>query len=221
MIWFLVALLILFILIYFSTVRIKIEYKRKKENDMIHIEVKIWFGLITLRYQIPMLQVRSLFDGVKVERKVDPMAGNTKPVGRKKFWLTPSIIQRYFQKIRLLRIRVHDLNEIAKKTMKYFICENLQWNTRVGVGDAAATGVVTGLVWGIKTTFLGMVFHFITLKTIPQINVVPAFRSETVDTHFHCILRFKIGHAIIAGTRIMLNLRKGREGRWQSTLFRA
>lgn len=219
--WALLAAILFLILLFFTNVRISIEYKRAKENDHIHIESKVWFGLITLKFDIPMLQIQSLFQGVKVKHHAT-VTPESPPVPKKKksFFLTPHLIRRYAHRFHLLKLRVHDFNQILKSLLKHIRCEQFEWYTRVGVGDAAATGVITGLIWGVKTTFIGVFAHYVKLRTIPRLNVVPSFQDSSIDTQFLCIVRFRIGHAIIAGTRILLKLRKGREGIWQSTLFR-
>jgi hypothetical protein len=221
--WALLAVILFFILLFFTSVRISIEYKRLNENDHIHIETKIWFGLITLKFDIPLLQIQSLFQGVKVKHHtaVTPDRPPEPKKKKKSFFLTPHLVRDYIHKFHQLKIRVHDLNQITKSLLRHVHCEQLEWNTRVGVGDAAATGVITGVIWGLKTTFIGIFSHYVRFKTVPHLNVVPAFQDNSIDTQFFCIVRFRIGHAIIAGTRILLKLRKGREGIWQSTLFRA
>lgn len=218
--WILLLVGVLGFIIFFTTVKIKIQYKRAKENDHIHIEAGIWFGVITFKFDIPMLQIQSLFHGVKVEEKVAPAPAKAPKAQKAKFRFTIRDFFRYLHRLYKLRIHVHDFNQIAKKTLKKIRCEQIEWYTRIGVGDAAATGVVTGVVWGVKSTLVGVLSHYLTLRTVPRMNVVPAYRGEDLDTRFSCILRFRIGHAIIAGTRILFKLRKGREGLWQNTPFR-
>ncbi|HJV45235.1 MAG TPA: DUF2953 domain-containing protein [Bacillota bacterium] len=217
--WILIVMLILFVIIFCTNVKIFLEYRRERENDMITIQMSIWFGLIRFKYQIPMLQINSLFQGVKVNKQTTA-SENASPK-KKRFRITPQQIHKYIQKLRLLKLQIHDLNEIAKQTLRKFHCEEWEWRTRVGLGDAATTGVVTGVIWAVKANILGIVAHYIHLSQPPRLDVIPTFQDTTIDTHIRCILRFRVGNAIIAGTRILMNLRKGREGKWQSTLFRA
>lgn len=221
MIWVGFTLVMIFLLIYFTTVRIHIEYKRARENDHIHIKAGIWFGLISLKFNIPLLQLQSLIKGVKGEEEVTPANTKTAGIQKSKFRLTPREVYRYFHRFYLLRDQVHNLNLIFKQVLKKIRCEQFEWYTRVGVGDAASTGVLTGVIWGIKTTIVGLFSHYVTLRTTPRMNVVPAFQGQNLDTRFSCILRFRIGNAIIAGIRILFKFKKGREGIWQNTLFRA
>lgn len=220
MIWIIITFVMIFLLIYFTTVRIQIEYKRASENDYVHIEAGIWFGLIRLKFNIPLLQLQSLVNGVRGEEEV-ASATPEAPAKKSKFKLTPKEVYRYIRRLYRLRNQVHNLNQIARQTLKKIRCEQFEWYTRVGVGDAASTGVLTGVIWGIKTTFVGLLSRYVTLRTTPRMNVVPAFQGQNLDTRFSCILRLRIGNAIIAGIRILFKFKKGREGIWQNTLFRA
>lgn len=221
MIWIVITLVMIFLLIYFTTVKIQIEYKRAKENDHVHIQAGIWFGLIRLKFNIPLLQLQSLIKGVRVEENVTSSTPKDPEIQKRKFRFTPKEFYRYLKRFYQLRDQVLDLNRIVKQTLKKIRCEQFEWYTRVGVGDAASTGILTGVIWGIKTTFIGIFSQYVTLRTTPRMNVIPAFQGQHLDTQFFCIVRFRIGNAIIAGIRILFKFKKGREGIWQNTLFRA
>lgn len=212
-------LLILVIVLFLTKIKITIVYKRKKEDDRIHLVVSAWWNLITLKYDVPMLQIQSLIHGVGVKQKTE--AGTVTPLPKKRFRLTPEKVRKYIQNVYRLKKRVHDFNEIFKRIFKHIYCDQLEWYTKVGVGDAAITGIMTGALWSIQSVFIGFISRYITFRTVPKMNVTPAFQDQDINTQVHCILVFRIGNVIIAGTRILFKLRKGREGLWQNTLFRA
>lgn len=210
-----------FIIIMLSNLKLKLEYKRHDENDNIYLEAGLWFGLITFKYNIPLVQLQSLINGVKVEQKIAPSDADAPKVHRGRFAITRRKVIRTLQTLLRFHITFFDLMLVAKRILKHVKCEKLEWYTRIGVGDAPATAVITGMVWGVKSMIIGFISNLLILRTIPRLNVVPEYQGSSIDTHFICIVRLRIGHAIIAGTRILYKSRKGREGLWQTTLFRA
>lgn len=223
--WFLLVWTTLWIVFLLTNVKIIIEYKKAKENDHIHLELQFLFGLVVFKFDIPVLKLTSLLEGtpVKAQTASDLPAAEDKepPVAKGGFFLSPRMVRKVLQFLNRLKLRAHDLQEVARFTLSRFRCERFEWYTRVGVGDAAKTGMVTGMFWGVKTTFIGVFTHYISMRATPRINVVPAYHSTEVDTRFLCIFRYRIGNSIIAVVRILFKLIKGREGIWQNTLFRA
>jgi len=220
--WFgliILIILVVILVIFLTSIKITVEYKRRKENDRIHLEFSAWWNVIKFKYEIPMVQIQSLVKGVGVKQKTN--MGSAAPLPRKRFRLTPADVRYVLHRFYTLQKQVHDLNEISKKFLKHIYCERLEWYTKVGAGDAAITGLLTGAVWSIQSMVVGLTSNYITFRAVPKMDVVPAFQGKDINTQVHCILKFRIGNVIIAGTRILFKLRKGREGLWQNTLFRA
>ncbi|WP_159102330.1 DUF2953 domain-containing protein [Caldalkalibacillus mannanilyticus] len=117
--------------------------------------------------------------------------------------------------------RVHQLHVIAKKFLKNIRLEELIWRSKIGTGHAAETGLLTGVGWGVKSNIIGMFSSYLTLRCVPRISVTPSFNEKKIESNIQCMIRFRIGNAIVAGIRILLNLRKRRDEKWQSTQFRA
>ena len=104
--------------------------------------------------------------------------------------------------------RVHDLNQILKKTLKKVRCDQLEWNTKIGLGDAAATGTFTGVVWGIQSCIVAVIAHYISLRSMPHMNVIPNFQNKWLETRLLLHFRFRVGSGIIAVIHIYFNFIK-------------
>ena len=223
--WFFFVWAFLLISFLLTHVKIIIEYKKSEQNDHIHLELKFLFDLLALKFDIPVLKMTSFLEGAQVKMQASPAGpaeNDAEPAqSRGGLFLTPRKVKKGLELINRIKLRAHDVQEVAKFTLSKLKCEKFEWHTRVGVGDAASTAMVTGLFWGVKTTLFGAFAHYIALRTTPRINVVPAYYSTEVDTRFLCIFRYRIGNSIIAVVRILFKLIKGREGIWQNTLFRA
>lgn len=218
---FLGSIVIIITGIWFTSVRIQIEYKRVSENDRINVEVSVYKRLLKYQFTVNLLQIGSLSRGVQVSKqaKVRPAMGTKR---KKKMWITPRIIQRFQRKyVQLLR-NVQDLHHVLRQTLKCVHGEMIEWRTNVGLGEASATGAAIGAVWCVKSLMIAVLAHYISLRTRPRLHVYPEFQREMLDTYLLCILRLRIGHAIIAVIRIAVHyFRKGREQVWENIRFKA
>jgi hypothetical protein len=70
------------------------------------------------------------------------------------------------------------------------------------MGDAAHTGVMVGGCWAIKGSIIGVLTNFLHFKVMPNLSITPDFQKQRVETSFSCILRFRVGQAIIAGIKL-------------------
>jgi hypothetical protein len=77
----------------------------------------------------------------------------------------------------------------------------------LGAGDAAATGILVGLLWNIKTLFSLVANLTFKSSLLPDLNIIPCFDGALFSTNFDCILSIRTGHAIIAGV-IFLTAKK-------------
>lgn len=211
--------MIMMIGLWFSHIRIEMIFKREQGNDRGEVMIRALGGLLRFRVKIPKVDWKGPDEGVEVKSELDSA---TTAMNKKKGF---QIDERKIRKARKLYQesleRIIDLKEIMRKFLSKVTCEQLVWGTTVGTGEASETGVLTGVVWGVKTTLLGFFSGYIQWKQPPQLNVHPVFNRAIIETHFHGIFRFRLGHAILGINRIIFHLRRGRERNWQSTPFKA
>ncbi|MBO8170424.1 MAG: DUF2953 domain-containing protein [Bacillaceae bacterium] len=220
--WLVVVLLLFWLLwlIFMTTLKIKIEMKREGHNDLIHIEVRAWMGLIRFRQDIPAIKLLDLMKGPVVERSVESPVTDKKVMKRRQR-IPRKVINKNMKKIKqILKHTVH-IHRILKLFFKKIKVDELKWHTSIGTGDAAETGLLSGIIWSVKGALVGVVSQYFSLRTVPRLHVSPSYQSPSLSVQFSCIVRFRVGHAMVAGIRIWINFRKGRERKWQNILFRA
>lgn len=221
--WMIVLILqVLFWLFVFSSVRIGIHYRRKSHDDRIGLDVRALYGLVHLRFEIPIIKLKAL--SAKAEVKMEAEAGSSgPPLAEKRQTITPNTLMRWHHIARKTLREVHGLIDWLKQTLRWIQCERIFWQSKIGTGDAAETGILTGLIWGVKSTFLGSILRYVSLNTLPIVNVIPLYNQRYLSSEFECILRIRVGHAMLAGIRLLPRIwkAKGGEGKWQSILFRA
>lgn len=223
-IWLILILLILIliIIILFSSVLIRVFFQRVHNEDHLNIRIRAFFGLIRLQFEVPILKLQQNSPGLDIKTEIES-APHENTLKTKRKTITPSMIMQRMQKVKKRLKEVHGLLDWVKQTLKYVKCDKLTWHSKIGTGDAAETGVLTGLIWGVKTTFLGVGLRMLTLRTVPRVNVIPIYNQRHFHSELECILRIRVGHAILAGIRFVPRFIKGKggEGKWQSILFRA
>ncbi|MGE5552633.1 MAG: DUF2953 domain-containing protein [Betaproteobacteria bacterium] len=91
--------------------------------------------------------------------------------------------------------------------------ENLSWVTRIGAGDPALTGVLSGLLWSLKGSVFGILAKRMSFERQPVIRVLPDFESVTFRTTFRCIVRARVRDIIRAGAAVW---RRKRGAAWKT-----
>lgn len=203
---FLLALFLLFIIFTMTSLNVFVHFIRRSADDKLEILIKAWYGLIKIKYDVPVIQLSEDFSGIIYETEIE--SAQEEPIEKDRFKLTRNELFQLHKRATKIVKRVHALHQIMKRFFKSIRLQELQWYSRLGTGEAAETGVLTGLGWSIKSTIIGCISHLVTLRSYPSFNVIPSYYESRLETELRCMFRFRIGHAILAGIRILLNLRK-------------
>ncbi len=214
LIFFLIVLGFLFLLlllVWHSTVRVEVLYKRKQQNDQGKVKIVFFGGLLRFKANLPQFKWQGIEEGVQVKGKLMNETAKT-PTGQKKekVQVNKRMIKVFRRKYMDILHRIDEFQQIINWFFGKITCEKLVWNTRLGTGDAAEAGILTGLAWGIKWALIGMLGSRIRWNFTPQLKVDPDFNRAILETYFHSIIRFRTGHAILTIKRLSDHTRKGR-----------
>ncbi|CQR48135.1 hypothetical protein BN1058_02483 [Paraliobacillus sp. PM-2] len=88
------------------------------------------------------------------------------------------------------------------KHLKKITLEIIQWDTTIGMEDAASTGIFTGLLWSIKGSLLAILDQSFHLKEVPVIQVHSDFEKLTFQSTYECIFSLRLGQAIYTFRKI-------------------
>lgn len=89
--------------------------------------------------------------------------------------------------------------------IEHIKCTRFIWKTKLGLGDAAATGIGGGVLWGIKGLLLSILKKSVDWKKCKtEIDVTPVFDREALATQFDCIFSLRTGYIIIACCRLLI-----------------
>ncbi len=219
----LIAMLIfaVIILVLFSYIRGEFYFSKVKDNEQMYLDIKALFGWIRFRFVIPVIQFVNFSEGIMI--KAETVNKNqTSLLSKGKHNINKDRIMQYYNKVQLILENTFHLYEWMKQSLAQVQCTKLTWNTRIGVGDAPETAITTGIVWGLKSSLLGFIFQYVQLHTHPRVQVNPQYNSQQFSTEVSFAGRIRLGYAILAGFRLLLQISKVRGGfkNWYKTLIK-
>jgi hypothetical protein len=215
--WILAILIILafivfmFILILITKLPITLSLYHGNDNDHFKVKLRAWFGLLRYTIDVPMVKLDDDGPNIVVEEKNIRGKENepsSEKESKKKF--TPSDFINSLNDTKEILIHVKEMHKIIKRFLRKVKIDQVLWKTLFGTGDAAATGTMTGAIWALKGSIIGLISGYMRLQTQPSIEVIPSFQKAVIQTHFSCIIQFRIGNAILVGFKILRYWRGGR-----------
>ncbi|MEH7108197.1 DUF2953 domain-containing protein [Bacillus sp. JJ1764] len=201
MVWLLITLLafvLLVLVMVLTKLTVLIHYQHYNDNDNLTIEFRIWFGLIKYKKNIPLIKIDD--DSPSIVVKSD---SNLNKDDEKVQQISKKEVTGYWQRTHELLDRIFNLNLIIKKLFKKVMIKQLEWETFIGVGDAAHTGIAVGALWAAKGGIVGLLSKFLNLTVMPQLSITPHFQAAVIQTQLKCMFQFRIGHAILAGLKLI------------------
>jgi hypothetical protein len=205
-----VILLLLFLLIIFTRLTIRVNYFHQNDDDDLKIEFSIWFGLIKFKKHIPLIKIDDDSPSIVVKTKKKKDQSSEKASDSGAHQITPGDVMTNFKNTKEILEHVIHMHVIIRKFFKKISIKQFEWHTLFGVGDAAHTGVLCGGLWTIKGGIVGLLGNYFKLKEMPILNVTPHFQATIIQTQVSCIFQFRIGHAILAGLKLIKFWKGGR-----------
>lgn len=218
----LMVLLLVMMIVLCSTITIQVKARKSNQDETIKIEAIMLFGMIHFHYIIPSMRLTSLQKGLKVENDhADNLfKGHT---NSEKQHINKEKIDEWSEQAKELLKSTEGLLPWLKTTTKKISFQQFHWSTNVSLPDAAVTATLTGALWAIKSTLVGWLSRYISLKNQPKLFVVPLFNSPPIfTTEFSCIAKIRCGHAIHAGLVLIVRVLKVKGGmrKWLNILFK-
>ncbi|UCZ52285.1 DUF2953 domain-containing protein [Bacillus shivajii] len=206
--WILIILLVIIIFMFILAIlklTLYVSYSHNGQDDEGLIQFRLLFGFIRYTVKIPLLAIDKESPSLVIEEET----GIGSDVEKKRKFNVFEFIYDLEQFERFLT-HVFGFHTIVRNFMAKIHVNKLSWYTEIGTGDAALTGSISGVVWGIKGNVVGFAAHLFQLNVSPSIDVVPKFQEMELATKFECMVSFRIGHAILAGLKVIRHWQKGK-----------
>lgn len=218
----LVVLLLLLILVLRSTITIQMKARKSNQDEVIKIEAIMLLGIVHFHYTIPRMSLSNLGQGLQVENDhADNLfSGHT---NSERQHINKEKIDQWSEQAKQILRSTEGLLPWLKALLKKISFQQFDWSTNIALQDAAVTATLTGVLWAVKSTLVGWLSQYITLKQQPRLFVVPVFDSTPIfTTEFSCIAKIRCGHAIHAGLVLIVRVLKVKGGvrKWLNILFK-
>jgi len=109
-------------------------------------------------------------------------------------------------------------SEAARYLMAATVVQRLTIALELGTGDAALTGLTIGALWSLFGAARGLATRSLRFAPgQPQLLVTPRFDRAALRLRLSCILTLRVGHIIVAGSKLLQVRAKGVSSWWVST----
>ena len=198
-------------LFFFVPVQFRLFYQKVAWDDTLIMEMFFLNGLLKRERKVSLIrptqrgiEVREKLSGKwlfhkekQIFTRLSPYQGNSRGLREffhryQHFGLGMTLFT-YF-----LPARYHHWLLVAERLEKRGAFHRFVWVTKVGLGQPAATAVLFGALWGVKSGLVQALNHKFRFAQKPELKVIPDYQSLSLDTLFDCIFRVKLGYIIIA-----------------------
>jgi hypothetical protein len=207
----LIALLLVAVLI--SYVHVHFTFKKHNHDDYAKITVRMLYGIVRINYEIPSIVFRNMKEGflVKTEQRMNHSRGEAQSSER----VNKRKVKKWAKDVKIMLRATEALKLWIKQTLTRVHMTHWSWSTRIGVGDAAYTAVLIGLVWSIKSIIIGYLSYQIRFEQTPKLQVVPVWEDEMeFQTELDWKLKIRITAVMIAGLTLLTRVLQV-EGGWR------
>lgn len=199
-IYILLGIGIIGLLLYFMPIQIKLKIIRKKEDDLILIRYKSLYGILNLKFELPMLDIVFVNGKLSLKYKAEIESNKTNKLFKSFSKIfTPDDFQnikRYFTGDKIL------LRRIVDYWLKHIVLRDLSIIIKFGLIDAALTAALCGVVWTLLGGMLSIMRSMLDMTT-KNIVVAPIFDDEKLEAEISCIINFRLGDIINTGILVL------------------
>ncbi|MGN1402611.1 MAG: DUF2953 domain-containing protein [Bacillus sp. (in: firmicutes)] len=197
------VLVVLITLLLLSTVTVHLKYVHHNQNDQLLVTVKALYGIYKKRVNVPVLNK----EGVDVKVVVEKDTEGSPDSEKKKERVTPEKTWNSVKNMAETVKETHNLFPLIKQFLKKIELRHFDLRVIAGTGDAAETGIVTGLIWTGMGVVQAMLYSFLTVVCKPRIHMQPSFNRQQLVLEWSSIISFRFGNAILTVMKLILQRR--------------
>lgn len=190
-------------ILFYSKIYIELIYRRKDSNDDLWVKVSMFHKLLNYDMQIPIIEIKNMQRAVWLKSKIKTQHSQQQTKEKREQRFIRKTLHYYLAHpgrlqyvLRLFRYCARLYLRIIGNITIALHCENFNWQTKYGAKDAALTGIVTGILWTIKSLILSRVQRKAVFESKPHIHVTPDFEEDDLKVDFQCIFSIRLGNVI-------------------------
>ncbi|MDU2066705.1 MAG: DUF2953 domain-containing protein [Sporomusaceae bacterium] len=168
---------------------VSITYRDQGQTQSLTITVATWKNIFHYAFTVPLKVVLK-------EGRVWVVANEPKEKHRFAAWIRRYLLhpRELLRFVHLLENIVDDYKNLVLLLLRRGKCEKLFWKTHVGRKDAAETGLVSGLLWTMKYSFIAYLLRYMPFRHKPLVQVEPHFQEERFSMELECIFSLPLGN---------------------------
>ncbi|MDF9840377.1 MULTISPECIES: DUF2953 domain-containing protein [unclassified Paenibacillus] len=216
----LALLLLAIVLVLSSSIHFHFRLNRIGKDDRVEFDIKALFGLVKFHFELPKLVYEGIARGVKVKLE----ESGIKPVRQEsdsEDQIDKEKLQVWKEELKEALKATRGLRKWMKALMSHVRITRFDWSTDFSLGDAASTAIATGVVSGLKWGLVGWMSQMVRLQRSPRMFVVPVFRDELCfSTEAVCTGKLNVAYVLYSGLQLLRRIAKVEGGlaRWKRLL---
>lgn len=206
-IYIIICLGLIGILLHFMPIQIKFKVIKKNEDDAILIRLKTLYGLLNLKFELPMLDIVFVDGKPALKYRAELESNKTNKLFKR---ISKIFSAEDYSKVK--KLIHHDpilIDRLKKYWFKYIKLRELSLIFKLGMYDATMTALTCGIIWSALGTFLSILKSNIDLRT-KVLKISPSFDKEEFEMEISCIINFRLGNII---STVIIVLKRSREVR--------
>jgi hypothetical protein len=205
------VVLLLIAVILWSEVRVRVKFYREGENDEVDAALSALFGLVRMRYKVPVVKLRPMLNGLRMKITKEHQGPGIPYLDAN---ISREDVEIFIKRVRRLITHMNNYKAWMAGTFKHLHIVEFRWETRFGLGDAPQTGVAAGVIWSLKSVVLGYISRWFPLDKRPNLQVVPLFTERAFRTDVTVRTKIRVYHLIAAAVMLMIRVLQT-EGGWK------
>lgn len=206
MLIFLIPLFLFILLFFFSSIKVKLEYKREEPDTPFVLEFYSWITFFGLPIRISFLRNRIISFIRKLFKEIDEFffsIHSFKIKGEMGEGLEQGNRQIENLKKLIGFILDRELVNLLFSNLK-IKCHKLNWRTEHGLADPAYTAILNGFIWMLKGLIVRLIDELLFYKDNIYLDVVPDFYDLKISTSFSGIFSVRVGNIMFTMIKVFL-----------------
>lgn len=207
-----VVIALLLALVSLSWLKIYLKYQRTEDDDRLSLEIVFW-RFFNYKIDIPIIMLKQKLTSVSLITRTELETGgiDSKELrGQSREYKVDSLrdIQHIIEHLPYLKMIIIDFSQF----LRHLRLERFVWRIGIGTPDAAATGILSGIVWALMGNVTSFFYQQIAAGwAAPELKVEPNFKKEGFTTSLDCIFKIRVGNIMVTGLKLLKKkvLRRG------------
>ncbi|CAI6057399.1 DUF2953 domain-containing protein [Cohnella sp. JJ-181] len=192
-----------------SFVRVRVRYSRSGKLDQLIVIVHVLYGLYRFKMEIPTIGLSRTGLTFHMKNQTDADGAENQTGRRPGKLINMKSLGRLRLAAREMLVSVRRLKPWMLEGLRKIECTRYRLDIRIGTGDAASTGVATGVCWSVMGIAAGVLDRFVKLKTHPHGRVEPEFNRVDLNIVWEADFRIRAGTAAAHALRLLPRIKYG------------